>query len=182
MINPAAVASAMTMYDAVSDFAKKHGIDTDEAIKSIVGSILKHPGQGIGTDDLSKAWDAARMEEVLKNTPYEDGDIDAEYEEDVNGDGDVDVSKVDINGDGESDAVVVTADTKKEEKDAEKLAQDLTGDEVTSTGKTDNELDDNAGEAAFGIISSKPKSNIMGWSEIIKDLLPGLNGYTGNIQ
>lgn len=177
MIDPV---SAMTMYDAISDFAKKHGINLDEAVKSLISSYLKHPGQ-VGTDDLSGAWDAATVEDALKKTPYEDGDLDPlyeEYEEDINGDGDVDVTKMDTTGDGEIDTVAVTADSKKEEKDADKLAQDIAGDELTSTGKTDDELEENLAEEKPEKKDGEAKSK---WREMLEMLVPGLPGFHGNI-
>lgn len=64
---------------------------------------------------------------------------------DVNGDGDADVSMADTNGNGEPDMAVVDADSKEEEKQAVEEAKDkLSGkdDDITSTGKTEEELSD----------------------------------------
>lgn len=115
-------------------------------------------------------------------TGLSDDDFTPVYEEDVNGDGDTDVSKLDTTGDGEVDTIAVTADSKKEEKDADKLAQDIAGDEITSTGKTDDELDDDGNEdVSVCAFESKPKDYKADWNELLKMLVPGLPGFHGNI-
>lgn len=183
MIDPSKVAAVLSMYDGISNFAGKHGLNLDAGMKSLISSFLNHPG-ALNKKDLSSAWDAASVEDALRNTPFDDGDIEAVYEEDINGDGDTDVTKMDTTGDGKTDTVAVTADTKKEEKDADKLAQDLAGEELTSTGKTDDELDsgEDAGfvpeETTIPEEDEKPKSN---WREMIEMLLPGLPGFHGNL-
>ena len=138
--------SAVMMYDALSDLLKKHGVNLDNGAKSIISSLLNNPS-GFGIDDIKKAWSDAQiseeeLEDALKNTEYEDGDFNELYEEDVNGDGDSDVTAMDTTGDGDVDTVVATTDSSKEEKDSDKKAKELLdGDEQTSTGKKESEID-----------------------------------------
>ncbi len=62
---------------------------------------------------------------------------------DVNGDGDTDLHIADTNDNGKPDTAIITADSKKEQRDAIKAVKDeLNIDKQTSTGKTKKELDD----------------------------------------
>ena len=61
---------------------------------------------------------------------------------DVNGDGDTDLHIADTNDDSKPDTAIITADSKKEQRDAIKAIKDeLNIDKQTSTGKTKKELD-----------------------------------------
>ena len=64
---------------------------------------------------------------------------------DVNGDGDTDLQIADTNDDDKPDTAIITAASKKEQRDAIKAVKDeLNIDKQTSTGKTKKELDNQA--------------------------------------
>lgn len=139
---------AKMMYDAAKGFAKDYGIDTDKGVKSFIRSKLEKPF-GNDREALLKAWDDAQisdeeLEDAMRSIPYEEGDFEEIYEDDLNDDGDPDVTAMDTTGDGQIDTVVTTSDSDKEAKDAEKEAKDLVGDgDVTSVGKDESELTEN---------------------------------------
>lgn len=84
------------------------------------------PAKDYGIADENNQWWADQIEEV-----------------DVNGDGDADVTIIDTNDNGKPDTAIITADSKKEQRDAIKAVKDeLNIDKQTSTGKTKKELDD----------------------------------------
>lgn len=170
------------LYDKLSDKAKEHGWDLDSAVGDIANRLKDtalDTADGLADRFVSRP-DSVDIIRALKEIPYDEGDIEAIYEDDVNDDGDIDVTAVDTTGDGNVDTVLVNADSGKEEKDAENEAEDLVDDDdKTSTGKDKDELDsmnggDHDDEKSFAENNSSGVSDIKSsWKEMVEALMGG---------
>lgn len=90
------------------------------------------------TDDGEDHEPVNSIDEAIHSIP---GSVKHKHE-DVNDDGDVDLTLVDTTGDKKYDTALVTGDSKKEKKDAVKAAKDKLGvDKMTSTGKSKKQLE-----------------------------------------
>lgn len=117
-------------------------IGVDEAMEYI-DSLNDEGGLAFDIDEAeaSQEGEAPDLQHVDGITPEAPSGV-AEVA-DVNNDGDADVAMADTNGNGEPDMAVVDADSKEEEKQAVDEAKDkLSDDDLTSTGKTEEELSD----------------------------------------
>ena len=134
-------------YDKLSKWAMDHGWDLDAAVGDIANR-LKNTALDTADGVSGKIVNSPDITDVimaLKETPYEEGDFEEIYDDDLNNDGDKDVTAMDTSGDGEIDTVVTTSDSDKEEKDSEEEAKDiLGGGDKTSTGKSEKELTENS--------------------------------------
>lgn len=132
------------LYNEIGDDSKK------ETAVSMLEFLLA--GEfGPEAQELAKNFinESADIEEAAVKLQewFDDGtEVEELDSEDVNGDGDTDVTTVDTSGDGEPDAAVVEADSEAEESEAlDKSFEKLGGDDggkTTSTGKTEGELEE----------------------------------------
>lgn len=170
------------LYDKLSDKAKEHGWDLDAAVGDIANRLKDtalDTADGLADRYVNRP-DSVDIIRALKEIPYDEGDIEAIYEDDVNDDGDNDVTAVDTTGDGNVDTVLVNADSGAEEKDAEDKAEDIVDDDdKTSTGKDKDELDsmnggDHDDEKSFVENNSSGVSDIKSsWKDMVEALMGG---------
>lgn len=170
------------LYDKLSDKAKEHGWDLDAAVGDIANRLKDtalDTADGLADRFVSRP-DSVDIIRALKEIPYDEGDIEEIYEDDVNDDGDIDVTAVDTTGDGNVDTVLVNADSGEEEKDAENEAEDFVDDDdKTSTGKDKDELDsmnggDHDDEKSFAENNSSGVSDIKSsWKDMVEALMGG---------
>lgn len=102
--------------------------------------------EAVGEDyELANLYaEALRENNELLDIMPDDVDV-----KDTDGDGDNDLATADINNDGEPDVAAISADSKKEEKEALKTAKEelgADGDELTTTGRKNKELEDKPSE------------------------------------
>jgi hypothetical protein len=170
------------LYDKLSDKAKEHGWDLDAAVGDIANRLKDtalDTADGLADRFVSRP-DSVAIIRALKEIPYDEGDIEAIYEDDVNDDGDNDVTAVDTTGDGNVDTVLVNADSGEEEKDAEDKAEDIVDDDdKTSTGKDKDELDsmnggDHDDEKSIVENNSSGVSDLKSsWKDMVEALMGG---------
>lgn len=177
MVADKAADAGFKLYDKFSDEAAKHGWDLDGAVGDIANRLKDtalNTVDGV-SDRIVNAPDVTEIIRAMKETPYEDGDFEEVYEDDLNDDGDPDVTAMDTSGDGEVDTVVTTSDSDKEEKDSKEEANDiLTDSDKTSTGKSEKELTGNK-ELPKDYNSDDALNNISGIKSLkkLKDILDG---------
>ena len=129
---------------------------TDFLKALLINELYADDTENIEDAELSNMTPAEVLEYLQKDYDWSDDDLldffNKVYHnegtssiEDVNNDGDADVSVTDTNGDDEPDTAVIDADTKAEDKKATKIANEALGlddKDKTSTGKTKEELAD----------------------------------------